>query len=285
MSFKFSNKINSDFFTKDFTPNSIYLLGLLWADGYIHSKSNSISLECVKEDIDYFYPIFLTTGEYNLSYRKREGRREQGLINCSSLELSSFLKTNDYLFKSTTTPSKILSIIPKNLHSYFYLGWSDGDGCFYYNDKKTLIQFIISGSYDQDWNCLGLLCNSLDINYRIDKFITNKKHKYSRFLINKNEDILRFGNFIYNDLSLGLPRKLHKFKDIKNYINERKSILYSCFDRDGNLIKEFNTLKSASDWINRGRYVGGSINDCIIGRQPTAYGFTWQKSNTYNLIV
>jgi hypothetical protein len=165
------------------------------------------------------------------------------------------------------------------------LGWSDGDGCFYYNDKKTLIQFIISGSYDQDWNCLELLCNSLDINYRIDKFLTNKKHKYSRFLINKNEDILCFGNFIYNDLSLGLPRKLHKFKDIKNYINERKSILYSCFDGDGNLIKEFNTLKSASDWINRGRYVGGSINDCIIGRQPTAYGFTWQKSNTYNLIV
>jgi intein-encoded DNA endonuclease-like protein len=94
-------------------------------------------LACVKEDIDYFYSIFKTTGEYNLYYRKRENRREQGLINCSSLELSNFLKSNDYLIKSVASPTKILLNIPEEFQSYFYLGFSDGDGCFYYNTKKN----------------------------------------------------------------------------------------------------------------------------------------------------
>jgi uncharacterized protein YozE (UPF0346 family) len=117
----------------------------------------------------------------------------------------------------------------------------------------------------------------LQINYRIDRVGENKKHKYSRFLINKNEDILRFGNYIYKDFKLGLPRKIQKFQEIKKYIEERNSFRFICYDKQGNLVNEFNSLKSASDWINRGRYVGGSINDCIIGRQPTAYGFTWKK--------
>jgi hypothetical protein len=265
-------------FNYNFTPEFVYILGLLWADGYVDKKSNRVSIECVKDDIDYFFPIFKTTGNFNLTERQRPNRRIQGTISKSSLELSTFLKENDYDSKSLLSPNKILNKIPKNLIHYFYLGWSDGDGCFYYSKTKKIIQFIISGSYDQDWGSLITICNELKIQYRIDRFITKKNHKYSRFLINKNEDILIFGKFIYENTLIGLPRKKEKYNVIKNYIDDKNSIVFECYDKSKKLINEFSSLKSASDWLNKGRYVGGSINDSIVGRQPTAYGYFWKKS-------
>jgi hypothetical protein len=275
-----SQKIKSDLFVRDFTPNSVYILGLLWADGYLTKKHNSIQIECVKEDINYFYPIFKTTGDYSLTFRHRENRREQGCIYCSSVEVANFLKMNDYLIKSKTTPSKILNIIPKELHSYFFLGWSDGDGCFYYNNTKSLIQYVISGSYEQNWESLTTLCDTLGIEYKIDKFITKKNHKYSRFLIAKNIDILKFGNYIYQDLKLGLPRKIQKFKDITEYILEKKVPIYHCYDMNNNLINEFRTVRLASDWLNLGKDVKSSIRDCFNGRQKTYSGYIWTRTYT-----
>jgi hypothetical protein len=271
------NIINTSLFTNNFTPESVYILGLLWADGYTDKKSNRVSIECVKDDIDYFYPIFQTTGNFNLTERQRPNRRLQGTISKSSIELSTFLKENDYGSKSLLSPNKIINKIPKHLIHYFYLGWSDGDGCFYYSKTKRIIQFIISGSYDQNWESLISICDELKIQFRIDKFITKKNHSYSRFLINKNNDILIFGKFMYNDTLIGLPRKREKFNTIRDYIDDRNSSIFRCYDKSEKLINEFSSLKSASDWLNKGRYVGGSINDSIVGRQPTAYGYSWKK--------
>ena len=108
------NIINTSLFTNDFTPESVYILGLLWADGYTDKKSNRVSIECVKDDIEYFYPIFQTTGDFKLSERQRPNRRLQGTISKSSLELSTFLKENDYGDKSLSSPNKIISRIPKD---------------------------------------------------------------------------------------------------------------------------------------------------------------------------
>lgn len=274
---KFSEKIKHKLFTTDFTPESVYILGLLWADGYLEKKSNLIRLECIMDDIQEFYPLFMTTGEFALNKRKRSNRKLQGIINGSSLELSNFLKENDYCEKNLFSPNKILKLIPTYLLKFFYLGWSDGDGCFYHNKNYNCIQFIMSGSYDQCWDSMISLCQELKISYRIDRVITKKSHRYSRFLINRNEDIVKYGCFIYNNSDIGLKRKREKFNSIKKYINEKNSYFFVCYDISGNEIKRFNTLKLASDWLNRGRYVGSSIRDSINGRQSTAYNYVWKE--------
>ena len=110
------NIINTSQFTNDFTPESVYILGLLWADGYTDKKSNRVSIECVKDDIEYFYPIFQTTGDFKLSERHRPNRRLQGTISKSSLELSTFLKENDYGDKSLSSPNKIAGFVPEGDH-------------------------------------------------------------------------------------------------------------------------------------------------------------------------
>lgn len=277
---KFSKKINYKLFTEDFTKESVYILGLLWADGTVSKKTNSISIECIKEDVDVFKPIFDTVGDFNYYVRHRDNRSPQATLNCSSLELSTFLKENDYDKKSLLSPNKILKVIPEILHKYFYLGWSDGDGCFYYSKDFKTKQFIMSGTFNQDWSSFEDLCKTLNVYYIINKFETKKGHKYSRFLISRNDGILSFGDFIYEkENSIGLKRKFDKFNSIKNYVKEKESYTYICY-KNNEKIKGFPSLKSASDWLDRGRYVGGSINDSIIGRQPTAYGYKWEKVST-----
>jgi hypothetical protein len=75
-----------------------------------------------------------------------------------------------------------------------------------------------------------------------------------------------------------IQQKREKFNTIRDYIDDRNSSIFRCYDKSEKLINEFSSLKSASDWLNKGRYVGGSINDSIVGRQPTAYGYSWKKA-------
>lgn len=278
MAFKFSNKVNSDLFIKNFTPESSYILGLLWADGYVSKTDNSISLQCLQDDIDYFLPIFQTTGEFN-TYTKKQSLNNKlsGTINFSSKPIADFLKENDYTNKSLYSPCKILSHIPTNLHKYFFLGWNDGDGCFYYNSKSNLIQCIVTSTYRQDWKALEHLCSTLNVQYIVRKTIRTSS-KYSQFQINQNESIVSFGEYLYSDHTLGLPRKKQKYLEIKSYIDSRSSRRIYCFSKDNILINTFNTLKEASNWIGKSRNVSSDINDVCVGRQATAFGYKWQKS-------
>lgn len=278
MAFKFSNKVNSDLFTKNFTPESSYILGLLWADGYVSKTDNSISLQCLQDDIDYFLPIFQTTGEFNTYTRKQSlNNKLSGTINFSSKPIADFLKENNYTNKSFYSPCKILSHIPINLHKYFFLGWNDGDGCFYYNPKSNLIQCVVTSAYEQDWKALEHLCNTLTIQYTVRKTIRTSS-KYSQFQINQNESIILFGEYLYSDHTIGLPRKKKKYLEIKSYIDSRSSRRIYCFSKDDTLVNTFNTLKEASNWIGKSRNVSSDINDVCVGRQATAFGYKWQKS-------
>jgi hypothetical protein len=276
MTFKLSNKINADIFISNPTPESSYILGLWWADGYVSKTTNSINLQCLKEDIDYFYPIFQTTGKYNLYFRKQPlNDKISGTINCSSKGLHDFLVENDYINKSTKSYHNILNSIPKILHPYFFLGLSDGDGCFYYNEKNQITQYIIASTYEQDWESMELLCLEMNIKYRINR-TEREGGRYSQFQINNHAGIILFGDYIYQG-KLGLDRKRDKFNIIKKYINSIPTYKIFCYDKHSKLIMEFNSLNEASRWMDRGRNVSTDIRDVCIGRQKTAFGYIWKR--------
>ena len=277
MAFPLSNKVDSSMYTTSFTPESSYVLGLLWADGYICKKSNSITLQCSKEDIDYFLPIFRKTGDVNVYYKHQSlNSKISGTIHFSSKIIADFLKENDYTSKSISSPTKILSFIPKNLHKYFFLGWNDGDGCFYFSKNFTTIQAIVTSSYSQDWTALENMCRENAISYTIKRIIRSNS-KYSQFQINKNKDIYLLGEYLYNSHSLGLPRKKSKYTTIKEYIDKRYSQKIHCYDKEDNLLHVFNTLKEASDWIGKSRNVSTDIMQVCKGKQSSAFGYIWKK--------
>jgi len=264
--------VNHDLFIVNHNPISVYILGLLWADGYVNKKNKQVIIECAGEDIDYFYTLFSNTGYYGLYERKN---RKTKTIYSSSLELSNFLKECNYTNKSILTPNKILSKINKNLHKYFILGWFDGDGCFYVNNDVS--QMAVTGGYDQKWDGLIDVCNELSIGFNI-RLIDRKESKYSQFRITNMGDIVSFGEYMYGNHNIGLNRKKGKFSLIKEkydtFLNNKKIM---CFNSENVLVSEFSSLKEASLWLNKKRNVSGDINDCIRGRQKTAFGYIWKK--------
>lgn len=74
---------------------------------------------------------------------------------------------------------------------------------------------------------------------------------------------------------IGLRRKTAKMQEvarINGVVTKRKIKQY---DRQGNLIKEWNSQKEASEQL---RLNQGSISNCCNGKAPTAYGYVWKFS-------
>lgn len=211
-----NKQINTKIFTEQYTPESSYILGLLWADGNI--AHNSIRLECIKSDIDIFAPTFMKTGEWNISYRSRPNRQPQASLYISNKLITDFLKERHYTSHNTKSAQPILDEIPEHLHHYWCRGLSDGDGCWYINIKNGLYRHITAASYHQDWSFLENIYNKLNIKYSVTRR-TNGKNKYSAIRITNKLDTLTFGQYIYQHFpsdNIGLPRKYNKYLEIKS---------------------------------------------------------------------
>jgi hypothetical protein len=212
-------KVNTNKFISDIDENGSYILGLLWADGYLNKdkKNNSISIECIKDDMVYFKTIFNKTGEWGYNERLRTNKKNKVVrLTTNNKYLKDYLSENDFLDKSLSSPTKILNKIPSKLTHYFLLGIIDGDGCFYYNEKRNLRQFSITGSLLQDYSVFEDIFNKLNIKYTIRR-IKNSKTGYSQIRISNKSDIKKIGDFIYSDINdnkIGLPRKYDKYLKI-----------------------------------------------------------------------
>lgn len=185
-----------------------YILGFLWADG--HLSKHNITLECKEKDLIEIEKYFSFI-EYKSFKRKRLHNKESNkiLYSCDK-EFVNFLFNYDYKNKSFVSPRKIINLIPEEYKNYFYLGWFDGDGCIYINQKTGNYQLSFTSSYEQDWKCLE---DFFEINcikkYKIIRCEGNSK--YSQIRITNKKDIIKIRNLFYFDDELGLRRKKEKF--------------------------------------------------------------------------
>jgi hypothetical protein len=227
-------QVNPNQFTDplNISAESSYIMGLIWADGSIYKKTSKISLSCKSEDVDIFQTTLLKTGNW---CRHNRGIRLRS--KCSISELSTtnkilfdFLSENGYSPHTKISANKILNIIPKELHQYWFRGLIDGDGCFYIDKKTKHKQFVLAGPYEQEWDFIISLFNEIGINkYQVIKRINKFGHKQCNVYISNFDGIIKLGNFIYksfNEDHIGLNRKFDKFIAIKNMCK---------LDEDGNI--------------------------------------------------
>jgi hypothetical protein len=211
------SRVSYEDFSNIKTKEISYILGFLWADGYIRKPYTISSTINMKDSAD-MKRIFSKTGDWNFyncnKLDKRTNRNYTNFtITTSNRCIVDFLIENDYDKKSIVSPTKILSRIPDEYKLYFFRGISDGDGCFYKN--KTLYQYIITGAYEQDWFSVEELFKQLKINYNI-RLSKTKNSKYSQIKITNKNDIDIFGEYIYKNFdNLGLNRKYSKYLEIK----------------------------------------------------------------------
>lgn len=224
-------KVNPSQFININSPEIAYILGLLWADGYVRIKgySNSISIECIEKDLNLLKDIFLKTGKWCMNHRKRTNRQPQMVITTNNKILAKFLQDNGYVSKSELSACKILSKIPDELKYYWFRGLIDGDGCFYQSKNEYCNQLSIASSYHQDWTYLESLFKKMKISYGICRRIQGE-NKSSIIRISNKRDINKFGNYIYKDYlndKIGLERKYLKFKKISDVYQKSLNLCWT----------------------------------------------------------
>lgn len=226
--------VNEKLFMDEINEITAYLLGFIWADGYLQVNKKRtghilyrIRIGINREDGEYIKTLLDTTGKWNISYHKPKKGKEIMSFACANTILGKYLFENDYHSKSINSADKILSKIPDNLKHYWFLGLLDGDGCITIG-KKTKIDF--SGPYEQDWSFLINLFKKLNVSfsYRKGERIkeNNKIYRFSSFSTNGRKNCLKLGNYLYQEINLnkiGFQRKFNKFlsiiQDIKNIVN------------------------------------------------------------------
>lgn len=214
-------KVNPNQFISEFTPISVYILGLIWADGHVskNPKTRSISLATTYPDANTFIPLFLKTGNWSIYSYKHKNNPTWKLtcqIVTSNKYINDFLLQHGYLSKNNNSADLILSKIPEKLHHYWFRGLFDGDGHLH-TDKKGTHNLHISSTYDQNWNYIENMCKKLNIRYKILKRINKKTQKSSSFYIFGMYRIIDFCNYIYNNYpedNIGLKRKYDRFLEL-----------------------------------------------------------------------
>lgn len=221
--------INPDIFFNITRHDIAYLLGFLWSDGFLQKNKmgscSTIGIKIVEDDMNDIKPIFDKIGKWNThirTYVNNPNWKNSYTILTNNKRIYDFLIENDYNKKSYISPYKILERIPDEVKPSFFLGLSDGDGCFYFYKTKSssLRQFTLASSYEQDWSYMIKLCDGLNIKYNIKRISkinkkTNKVNSSSVFRVTNKNDIIKFGEYIYRNM-IGLNRKYEKYNIIKN---------------------------------------------------------------------
>jgi hypothetical protein len=236
-------KVNPLQFITIQTPEAAYILGLLWADGYIRRDGCSITLLITNKTASEINWIFNKTGEWIFYFRKKTQESWQDMceIRTGNNYLWWHLYDLDYYAKSKVSADKVLSIIPNHLKQYWFRGLVDGDGCFDSTNRKH--RFSICGTYDQDWSYFIDILKNLNVRYRIEKTSRLNKNSgnmnnYSKIHIEHLESLSVFGKYIYKDREkdqMGLLYKYTKWKIIEDHFRNlplrTSKYLYICANR------------------------------------------------------
>lgn len=225
--------VDCELFTKKFTKESAYLLGLLWADGSINK--NKVSLSCVIEDAADYSDIFMKTGNWKTfemeTHRYGVKTRRVKAFHTGNVILTEKLRNLGYAPNNKESPDFLLSLIPENIRHHWFRGLFDGDGCFQFNKKSGGCSMTITAPFDQDWNFIKKMAEHCNIICRItqDSYVNKhgKINSRSVFHITNADGCIKFFKYIYNfesDQFWGLKRKMDKWVKYVEFAKTRPKI-------------------------------------------------------------
>ena len=195
----FKNSIN--------TEHKAYILGLIMSDGSISEDKISISLndkDLIEQIRDLINPK-----------RKIYNYKKSYTIMWANKEDLQFLKS----IGVTTNKSYDASVyfgIPNNLMCHYIRGWFDGDGCVFNSnthDKKTnkIYSYTYVSFTTGSLNAVQGLQKMLEMNEIFTTCNQDNRKNVWYVTIKRKEMVNKFKDFIYNNATIKLDRKYHKF--------------------------------------------------------------------------
>jgi len=279
--------VNDNYFNNIDTDDKSYLLGLMYADGCIHSKKPRFMISLQIDDIELlekFKEKIDFDGELYTTKPKKKNHKIQKTLSITSKKLKDDLIKNGCVCKKSLIlkyPTK--NQVPEYLMRHFIRGIFDGDGSICIT--KRLINgkeyddngFSIVGSNDL---IDGMYDYFKGLNMNVYTYSTNKNK--NKFICAKSKkDIKDIYNFLYDDCNIFLYRKKEKFEEIINNLNNKKDY-YSNeniiqYDKNNNFVKKWDNIKQIEKfYINDSKHIRSTILKCIRGVLKTSNGYIWK---------
>lgn len=206
--FRVPYKVNHDYFSSVNSYDKAYLLGVMFADGCVGSKSNLINLISNDYDLlDFFKRELEFTGDIAQNPLHKTAKH----VNIASIQMKKDL------IKLGCVPSKSLVLeFPDIEEKYFWaflLGYFDGDGSLWVSKNKRAAHFKIMSSTKF---CLKLQKMLKEKGFKSEVRTEPKTYKKetSYVRISSKKTIREIFSLLYKNANFFLRRKYDKFLEI-----------------------------------------------------------------------
>jgi hypothetical protein len=198
--------LNSSYFENIDTHQKAYILGFLFADGYISKKVDKLNTLGIALQLQDQYIVEEIKKELN-SNRKINIYKNSAKLQITNDKIVADL-VNLGICEDKSHQDLKLPDIPAEFMNSFILGYFDGDGCATLKSDGYLTVSIccFSHSFLEE---MQQFLKSNGIESRVKKERTNLSVLY----ISKNEGRVKFYDFIYKDCPVFLKRKHDKIHD------------------------------------------------------------------------
>lgn len=172
------HKAEDSFFDNIDSEIKAYLLGFLYADGYLANDGRmGIRLQRDDEEIIHLIKTYICP-QSNIEYTNNQNikRKPQVSIRWKSSRMYSRLVELGFSIDKTHTPTNLFNNIPNNMKIHFLRGFTDGDGHIsaYNLDNGSKRKICIC------W-CNGTKEILLDIQQFISKWCKSKLYDYNTY--------------------------------------------------------------------------------------------------------
>jgi hypothetical protein len=207
------HKVNENYFSTIDTEEKAYFLGLLFSDGNVHAKYNSVVLKLQEKDKDILIKLSHIIMDKELLYKSEDNY---------VLKFSSY-KIKQDLIKLGCVPNKTFKLeFPKiniNLYSHFIRGYFDGDGSIVRYKNDFCISLISTENFCNSVN--SIILEQLNIVGKINKdkeMLARGNDITSILLYQGNRRVQKILDWLYKDATIYLERKYQRYLELKLWI-------------------------------------------------------------------
>lgn len=199
--------LNHNYFNEIDTENKAYILGFIFADGYVDQVNNRLSISIVEKDVEILN--FINTeleSNYNIYFKNWNNRQNVVTLTITSRQIVKDL-VNVGCVQAKTFVTKFPNI-REDLKRHFIRGYFDGDGYV----SKTDNRIEIVGTEELLTEMATIFHKETGFTYSKLRTRHPERNNNIRILIYYGKNKFEaFSNFIYpNTESFGLERKKQK---------------------------------------------------------------------------
>lgn len=209
--------VNENYFSVIDSEDKAYFLGLLYADGYIHIKTNSVNLSLNYKDKEVLQRLNNFIQDRPLQHivdRKGVKNDMYRIVVNSSIMVNDLIKHGCYQAK--TYSLQFPNFLSDELMRHFVRGHLDGDGCIHNSLKIPGVSFVGSQNYMLGFK--DYLKSNLDIHLTTSQ---PERYKYNitKSSIGGGKNVRKFLNWIYKDCTIFFERKQIRYLQLLEYFN------------------------------------------------------------------